>query len=56
MPAAEGERLRTLSQPEINAWVTHYAELAGDFVTEDRVGSDGVIYRAFWREDVSPRP
>lgn len=37
-----------LSQTERNEWVTKLVSKAPQFVTEDKVGDDGVIYRAFW--------
>lgn len=39
---------KNLSQSERNDWVSRLAEMAPQFKTQDKVGSDGLIYRAFW--------
>lgn len=41
---------RALSQSEKNEWVSRLAAKASQFRTEDKVGTDGVTYRAFWIE------
>lgn len=45
----EERRYRALSQPERNAAVRELAAEAGDIHTADRVGTDGVVYTAFWK-------
>jgi len=37
-----------MTQADRNEWVSQTAAKT-DFKTEDRVGTDGVVYRAFWR-------
>ncbi len=47
----ESERLQfeSLTQPQRNAWVKDLAGASGGTVgTEDRVGTDGQTYTAFW--------
>ena len=39
-----------LDQPARNAMVKQLAAEAGDIRTEDRRGTDGLMYTAFWRE------
>jgi hypothetical protein len=56
--AAEGRAWTTeeevcfkgLTQDERNEWVSGLAAKAPQFVTEDKVGTDGIVYRAFWIE------
>ena len=45
---------QALDQPGKNAMVRQLAAEAGGIRTEDQVGSDGVVYTAFWRESSSP--
>jgi hypothetical protein len=46
---AELETYRVLSQPDRNALVKELIGLSdGAFVCEDRSGTDGVTYTAFW--------
>jgi hypothetical protein len=40
--------LISLSQEERNEWVTKLVAKAPQFITQDKIGDDGVIYRAFW--------
>ncbi len=50
----ESERLQfeSLTQPQRNAWVKDLAGASGGTVgTQDRVGTDGQTYTAFWLED-----
>ncbi|MEI8281051.1 MAG: hypothetical protein WCG75_01475 [Armatimonadota bacterium] len=44
----EAQDFQKLSQDQKNAWVTVLAEKAPQFVTVNRMGIDGVVYRAFW--------
>ncbi len=54
--AAEGRRWTTdealefkqLSQDQKNERVTDLVNKAPQFITADRFGTDGVLYRAFW--------
>ena len=49
---AEEERVfQSLTQPERNAAVRDLAEEAGGIHIEDRLGSDGQVYTAFWLEE-----
>jgi hypothetical protein len=51
---AEEERaFHSLDQESRNAWVSQRAQEAGGVRTEDRVGTDGVLYLAFWIEEKS---
>jgi hypothetical protein len=51
LSAQESESFLLLDQNERNALVKQWAELAG-WLVEDRVGSDGLVYTAFWpRQD-----
>ena len=46
---AEQREFEALMQPQRNAWVKDLAGASGGTVgTEDRVGTDGEIYTAFW--------
>jgi uncharacterized GH25 family protein len=45
----ERARFAALDQPARNAMVKQLAAEAGDIKTEDRRGTDGVVYTAFWR-------
>lgn len=47
---AEERAFAGLSQPERNARVKALAAAAGNVRTEDRVGTDGLVYTAFWVE------
>ncbi len=40
----------SLTQDERNEWVSRLAAKAPQFTTKDKVGTDGVVYRAFWIE------
>ena len=44
-------RFQRLSQLDRNEWVTKLAALAPQFTTQDKVGTDGIVYRAFWVEE-----
>ena len=44
----EENGFRDLTQDERNDWVSMLAEKAPQFKTQDKVGTDGVVYRAFW--------
>lgn len=46
----EEEAFQALSQPQRNALVRQLASEAGNIRTEDRTGSDGRCYTAFWAE------
>ncbi len=47
----EEERVfKNLTQEERNEWVSMLAARAPEFRTQDKVGTDGVMYRAFWIE------
>jgi hypothetical protein len=48
--SAEEARFKALDQPARNADVRELAREAGGTHTEDRVGTDGTIYTAFWIE------
>lgn len=48
---AEARTFAALDQDARNAMVRELAHEAGDIRTEDRRGTDGVIYTAFWVED-----
>jgi len=51
---AEEERaFQSLTQPERNAAVLELAREAGGIHTEDRLGTDGQVYTAFWLEETS---
>ena len=47
----ERQRFMALDQHERNAVVKKFASAAGCVRTEDRLGSDGLIYTAFWVEE-----
>ncbi len=47
--AQEKQEFETLSQPARNAWVKRLAQSARRTIaTEDRLGTDGKVYTAFW--------
>ncbi len=47
--AHEKQTFETLSQPGRNAWVKQLARSTGGTIaTEDRLGTDGKVYTAFW--------
>ena len=46
----EETTFRSLTQDERNEWVTKLAAKAPQFRTKDKVGDDGITYRAFWIE------
>jgi hypothetical protein len=49
---AERAQFESLDREERNEWVRQLAaESAGQIVTEDRRGSDGLVYTAFWRAE-----
>jgi hypothetical protein len=48
--ADEEREFQALTQPERNAAVIELAREAGGIQTEDRIGSDGQVYTAFWLE------
>lgn len=48
---AEERAFQALSQPDRNAAVMELAREAGGIHTEDRIGTDGQVYTAFWLED-----
>lgn len=54
MTAAKKQKLFAMPQADRNEIVGKWAQKAG-WAIEDRVGSDNVIYRAFWPENVSQR-
>lgn len=49
--AEEEDRFQALGQEARNTAVRQLALEAGCVLTEDRRGTDGLIYTAFWRED-----
>ena len=49
----EKDAFQALNQDARNAAVKQLAQEAGCVRTADRLGADGVIYTAFWREDRS---
>ena len=54
MTPAEERAFQGMDQVARNAAVVALAREAGGIDTEDRVGTDGVIYTAFWLEDEGP--
>lgn len=48
---AEERAFQALSQRDRNAAVMELAREAGGIHTEDRLGTDGQVYTAFWLED-----
>lgn len=46
----EVKAFQTLDQPGRNRAVKHLASDAGCIQTEDQVGTDGVVYTAFWKK------
>ena len=48
---AEERAFEGMDQEARNAAVVELAHEAGGIRTEDRVGTDGVVYTAFWQED-----
>ena len=46
----EERRFAELDQPSRNAKVKELAARAGNIRTEDRMGTDGLVYTAFWVE------
>jgi len=48
---AEEQAFQSLDQAGKNAMVVALAREAGGIVTEDRVGTDGVTYTAFWQDE-----
>ena len=49
--ADEERAFQGMTQPERNAAVVELAREAGGIHTEDRIGTDGQVYTAFWLED-----
>ena len=49
--AAEERAFQAMTQPERNAAVKELAREAGRIRTEDRTGTDGLVYTAFWLEE-----
>lgn len=45
----ERDEVYGMTQTDRNEWVSQTARKT-DFKTADRVGTDGAIYRAFWRD------
>jgi len=49
---AEEERaFQAMTQPQRNSEVKELAREAGGIRTEDRIGTDGLVYTAFWLEE-----
>ena len=48
--ADEETEFQSLTQRERNEWVSKLAAKAPQFRTQDKVGDDGITYRAFWIE------
>ncbi len=46
----EKAKFEALDQNDRNERVSEWAREAGGIATEDRVGTDGRVYRAFWKE------
>lgn len=46
----EESTFKNLTQEEKNEWVARLAQKAPQFTTKEKVGADGVVYRAFWIE------
>ena len=44
----EEAMFKSLTQDERNAWVAMLVKKAPQFTTQDRIGTDGLVYRAFW--------
>ena len=53
--AEEELAFQVLTQPERNAAVLDLAREAGGIRTEDRIGTDGQVYTAFWLEEPEDR-
>jgi hypothetical protein len=53
--AEEERHFQALGQPARNTAVKQLAAEAGGVVTEDRLGTDGQLYTAFWVEDPPAR-
>ena len=51
--AAEAHAFQRMTQPERNAAVIELAREAGGIHTEDRIGTDGQVYTAFWLEEAA---
>jgi hypothetical protein len=49
----EVEAFRLMSQAEKNKWVLAMAAEADGVKTEQRIGTDGVTYIAFWVDDLA---
>lgn len=49
--AAEEREFQALDQSARNKLVKELALEAGNILTEDRTGTDGLIYTAFWVEE-----
>lgn len=48
--SVEEATFTSLTHDERNEWVSKLAAKAPQFQTKDKVGDDGVTYRAFWIE------
>ena len=46
----EEAKFKSLTQDQRNDWVTQLAAKAPQFRTQDKIGDDGIVYRAFWIE------
>ena len=54
---AEEERaFQAMTQPQRNSEVKELAREAGGIRTEDRIGTDGLVYTAFWLEESPGNP
>lgn len=51
---AEERSFRDMSQPDRNDRVKSWAKRAGGIMTEERVGTDGSTYTAFWVDPEVP--
>jgi hypothetical protein len=52
---AEEQQFSELNQEAKNACVKQLASRAAGVVTEDRIGTDGQVYTAFWRVSLNDR-
>lgn len=46
-PDEEAE-FKNLTQDQRNEWVSILVSVAPQFTTQDKIGADGLTYRAFW--------
>ncbi len=49
----EEKVFQNLTQQERNEWVSRLAQKAPQFKTQDKIGTDGITYRAFWIESAT---